>query len=484
MKCEMRLDNRSIFVYDRSADIDDTTDRGGHMYLKRKVDTFLSEWRAAPDRKPLIIKGSRQIGKTRSVQQFSAENYESVIEINFVRDGKYKGIIADGYAVSDIIKNISLIDPSKKFIPGKTLIFFDEITEFPDIATALKFFCLDGRYDVICSGSMLGVNYKKIESNSVGYKTDYNMFSMDFEEFLWAKGYGEGTIQDLLSHMKDGRPFNQLEMNVYQSLFLDYNVLGGMPAVVAGYIEKGTFEGSLELQKQLIADYKEDIRKYASGVDQTRITNMFNRVAPQLARDNKKFQISKVAPGARFRDYRGCAEWLADAGMVNICYCMEFPELPMAGNYEPDVFKLYFSDTGLLVSMLDDESQEDLRANKNLGVYKGALFENMAGEALTKQGYRLFYYKRDDSSLEMDFFIRSSTSLIPIEVKAKGGRAKSMRTLISSERYPEIRYGFKLSGNNIGHEDRIYTFPYFCAFLLRRFMKEFNPEEELTAESF
>ena len=451
------------------------------MYLRRKVDDFLSSWKADPERKPLIIKGSRQIGKTESILHFAAANYESIIEINFVRDEKYKGIIADGYEPASIIKNISLIDPTKKFIPGKTLLFFDELTEFPEIATALKFFCIDKRFDVICSGSMLGVNYKKIESNSVGYKKDYEMFSMDFEEFLWAKGYGEDTVLSMLSHMKELNPFRALEFDIFQSLFLEYNILGGMPAVVSEYIRTNTFEGSLDTQKQLIADYKEDIRKYASGIDQTRITNVFNRVAPQLARENKKFQVSKVASGARFRDYRGCAEWLADAGMVNICYCMEFPELPLGGNYDPDTFKLYFADTGLLVSMLDEESQEDLRANKNLGVYKGALYENMVGEALIKQGYKLFYYKRDDSTLEMDFFVRSKSSLIPIEVKAKDGRAKSMRTLIASDHYPDIRYGFKLSSKNIGHEDRIYTFPYFCAFLLKRLMAEFRPEEELGA---
>ena len=448
------------------------------MYLRRKIDSFLTEWKKNPDKKPLIIRGSRQVGKTESVLHFARENYKNIIEINFIRDEKYKGIIADGYEVGDIIKNMSLIDPSKVFIPGETLLFFDEITEFPEIAASLKFFCLDKRFDVICSGSMLGVNYKRIESNSVGYKKDYDMFSMDFEEFLWAKGYGGETILSMLSHMKELKPFSSLEMEIYHSLFLDYSILGGMPEVVVRYIEKKTFEGSLDIQRQLIADYKEDIRKYASGLDQTRIINVFNRIAPQLARENKKFQISKVANGARFRDYRGCAEWLADAGMVNICYCMEMPELPLGGNYDPDIFKLYFSDTGLLVALLDEESQEDLRANKNLGVYKGALFENMVGEALVKQGYKLFYYKRPDSTLEEDFFIRSTDSLIPVEVKAKNGNAKTMKTLISSERYPDIRFGFKLSMKNIGHENRVYTFPYFCTFLLKRFMRDFHAEEE------
>ena len=451
------------------------------MYLKRKIDTFLAGWKADPNRNPLIVRGSRQIGKTESVLHFAKDNYESIIEINFVRDVKYKGIISNGYEASDIIKNISLIDPVKKFIPGKTLIFFDEITEFPEIATSLKSFCIDRHFDVICCGSMLGANYKKIESNSVGYKKDYDMYSMDFEEFLWAKGYGNAVIEDLLLHMEECRPFSELEMSVFHSLFLDYNILGGMPAVIAEYIKKGTFEGSLDAQRQLIADYKEVIKKYAPGVTQTRIINVFDRIAPQLARGNKKFQISKVATGARFRDYRGCAEWLADAGMVNICYCMDYPELPLGGNYDPDVFKLYFSDTGLLVSMLDEESQEDLRANKNLGVYRGALYENMVGEALVKQGYALFYYKRDNSTLDEDFFIRSASSLIPIEVKVKSGKAKSMRTLIRSEKYPDIRYGFKLSANNIGHNDGIYTFPYFCAFLLKRYMVTFHPAEEANA---
>lgn len=449
------------------------------IYLKRKIDDFLLKWKADNDRKPLIVKGCRQIGKTESIRHFAkVAGYDSFIEINFVKDEKYKKIIVDGYTASAIIKNISLLDPSKRFIDGKTLIFFDEITEFPDIATSLKFFKEDGRFDVICSGSMLGVNYKKIESNSVGYKTDYEMYSLDFEEFLWAKGYKEDVIEDMLLHMKTFTPFNELEMSVYHGIFLDYVVLGGMPAVVKDYIQKGTFEGSLNTQHQLIADYKEDIRKYAQGVDQTRILNVFNSIASQLAKENKKFQISKVEKNARFRDYRGCAEWLVDAGIVNACYCLNDVELPLSGNCDTDKFKLYFCDTGLLVSLLDEESQEDLRANKNLGVYKGALYENIVSEALVKTGYKLYYYKKENATLEEDFFIRSANNLIPVEVKAQGGRSKSLRTLISSDKYSDIAYGFKLSANNIGYSEQIYTFPYFCTFLLKRFMATFKPIEE------
>ena len=449
------------------------------MYMTRKIDSFLNSWKNNKERKPLIVKGSRQVGKTESIRHFAQNNYDSFIEINFVEEPKYEAILSDGYKTDDIIKNISLLDPSKRFIAGKTLIFFDEIQKFPDIATSLKFFRQDGRFDVICSGSMLGINYRMIESNSVGNKQDYIMRSLDFEEFLWAKGYGDPVRDSMLTHMQEMRPFSDTEIIVFHSLFMESCVLGGMPAVVADYIEKGTFEGSLETQRQLLEDYREDIRKYADGSDQTRIINVFNRIAPQLAQENKKFQISKAARGARFRDYRGCIEWLVDSGIVNICHCLDFPELPLKGNYDEDRFKLYFADSGLLVAMLDDEAQNDLRANKNLGVYKGALYENIAGEALVKSGYDLYYYRRDDSSLEEDFFIRTADKLIPVEVKSENGRSKSLRTLINSDKYSDISFGIKLINGNIGASDNILTFPYFCTFLLKDLLKSTDLEKHI-----
>lgn len=443
-------------------------------YLKRKIDLYLETWRQDEGRKPLIVKGPRQIGKTESIRTFGAKYYENMIEINFVEEPKYRQIIADGYKTADLIRNISRIDPAKRFVEGKTLLFFDELQAFPEIATALKFFEQDGRFDVICSGSLLGIHYGRIESNSVGYKTDYEMYSLDFEEFLWAKGYDDLFVEELLTHMTEHKPFHEAELTLYGGLFLDFCILGGMPAVVREYIEKDSFEGSLAIQRQLLSDYEEDVRKYAEGMDQTRILNVFRQIPIQLARDNKKFQISKVASGARFKDYRGCIEWLADAGIVNVCYCMKYPELPLKGNFEETKYKLYFADSGLLVAMLDEEAQEDLRANRNLGVYKGALYENVVGEALVKSGCGLYYYKKKDSTLEEDFFLRTAEDLIPVEVKATNGRAKSLRTLIESDQYEDIHYGIKLTGGNIGYDGKIYTFPYFCAFLLKRYLKRFD----------
>lgn len=451
------------------------------IYLKRKVDEFLDNWKKDKDKFPLIISGCRQIGKTESIRNFAERaGYKSFVEINFATEPIYKTIINDGYSVKSITKNISLIDSTKKFIDGNTLVLFDEITEFPEIATSLKPFKEDGRFDVICSGSLLGINYKKIQSNSVGYKQDYQMFSMDFEEFLWAKGYFDAS-NDMLDHMKNMSPFSQLEMKIYYDLFMDYTILGGMPAVVKSYIINGTFEGTLELQRQLIKDFKEDIRKYAGGLDQARLMNVFESIPSQLAKENKKFQLSNLPKGSekpRFNDYRGCVEWLCDSGIVNVCRRLNFPELPISGNYDFDKFKLYFADTGLLVSLLDKESQLDLKVGKNLGVYKGALYENAVGEALVKSDCELSYYKRSDGILEEDFFIRTRNSLVPIEVKAQDGNSKSQKTLIESSKYPDIKFGIKLSKNNIGHANSVYTFPYFCTFLLKRFMQDFRPEEE------
>ncbi len=440
------------------------------MYLRRKIDEYLTKWKKEVDHKPLIIKGARQIGKTESILYFAKNNYENIIYINFVLEKKYTNIVCDGYDVDSVIKNISIVNPTLKFIEKKTLIIFDEIQEYPDIATTLKSFKIDGRFDVICSGSMLGINYKKIHSNSVGYKTDYEMYSMDFEEFLWAKGYQTEHIEDILNHMIKLTPFNNTELSVYKSLFLDYCVLGGMPDVVKSYINTNTFSSAVEIQRQITLDYEEDVRKYALGLDQAKIISIYRSIPAQLAKENKKFQFNKIEKNARSREYSGCIDWLIDAGVITSCNCLNYPELPLKGNVDVSKFKLYYPDTGLLVSTLDEEAQEDLRRNKNLGVYKGALYENFVAEAFVKQGLGLYYYKKENSSLEEDFFARTKNELVPIEVKSNGNQSKSTLSLIKNSNYSDIKYGIKLGDFNIGFANNVYTFPYFCAFLIKKYL--------------
>ena len=440
--------------------------------LKRKIDKYLTDWKNRPDRKPLIIKGARQIGKTCSVEWFASQNYASVIEINFIEQKKYREIFNDGFEVDAILKNISLLNPELKFIPGNTIFFFDELQACPNCATSLKFFKLDGRFDVICSGSLMGISYNEIESNSVGYKEDYEMHSMDFEEFLWAMGYNDEFTADLLSHMLDVRPLSELQMDTLMSLFRDYVIIGGMPEVVSTYVRNKNFSGTLDIQRQLLKDYEEDITKYVEGLDKAKVKAVYNHISTFLAKGNKRFQITKIARNARNRDYMGCVEWLADAGVVNVCYCLNQPELPLKGNYDPKMYKIYFKDTGLLIASLDEEAQEDLRANRNLGTYKGAIYENIVGDMLVKQGYRLFYYHSDRPALEMGFFIRDADSLIPVEVKANGGATASLNRLLNDDKYNDVKYGIKLGYRNIGFNGKFYTFPYFLTFLLRRFVAE------------
>lgn len=442
-----------------------------NTYISRKIDSFLLEWKGRNDHKPLIVKGQRQIGKTESIRNF-AKNYDNFIEINFAIEDKYKSIISDGYTEENIIKNISLIDNDKKFVPHKTLIFFDEIQDFPDITTSLKSFAFNKNYDVICSGSLLGFNYKQINSISVGYKEDYLMHSFDFEEFLYAKGYDDSHVNDILKHMVDIVPFNKTEIETYQRLFLEYQVLGGMPEVIKMYINNNAFTDVLNIQRKIIDTYKDDMRKYAEGLDQTKIVSVFNSIPYQLSKENRKFQYSKIKSGARARDYEGVIEWLEDAGIINICPMMHFPELPVKGNVDMSKFKIYYRDTGLLISQLDNEALDDIKVNKNLGVYKGAIYENMIADAFFKQGLPLCYYKRDDATLEMDFFIRRKDELLPVEVKSNDNRSQSLKTLIRSEKYKDIKNGIKLAYANVGYENNIYTFPYFCAFLIKRFIEE------------
>ena len=441
--------------------------------LERKIDTFLSDWKSNPKRKPLIVKGARQIGKTESIRAFGRVNYDSVLEMNFMLQKKFRNIFNDGYEVDQIIKNISILEPSWKIIPNRTLLFFDELQKCPDCATSLKSFCQDRRFDVICSGSLMGIYYEEIESNVVGYKEDYDMFSMDFEEFLWAKGYSKEQVEDLFAHTLSLKPFSQLEMDTYMGIFRDYMTLGGMPEVVKMYIDNGHFGGTLKLQRQLLKDYEEDITKYAKETDKAKVLAVYSHIPTFLAKENKKFQITKVAKGARNREYIGAVEWLKEAGVINVCYCLNNVELPLKGNYDPDFYKIYYHDTGLLIASLDEEAQDDLRVNRNFGTYKGAVYENVVGEMLRKSGYeQLYFYKHDNPAVEMDFFVRDADSLIPVEVKAKDGTTASLNNLIKWDSYPEVKYGIKFGYKNIGWNGSFYTFPYFIAFLLKRFLKE------------
>lgn len=440
--------------------------------LERKIDKVLVEWKNSTDSLPLIVRGARQVGKTEAIEHFAKANYKYIVEINFILQKEYRDIFADGFDVDTILQNITLINPALVMKPHETLIFFDEMQACPSCATSLKAFKLDGRYDVICSGSLMGLSYQEIESNSVGYKQDYQMYPLDFEEYLWAKGYTSAQIEIFFEHMKTAKALSAAALNALRRNFREYLVLGGMPAVVWSFIRQKNFSGTLALQKQLLLDYEEDITKYAGGLDKGKILNVYRKIPIFLGKDNKKFQISKVAHGARAREYIGVTDWLDNAGIINVCYCLDNPELPLRGNYNPDNYRLYYGDTGLLIASLDDEAQADLRENKNFGVYKGALFENVVAQMLVQQGYGLYFYRNRTATMEIDFFLRDADGLVPVEVKSGNAASKSLNALIDKDDYPEIRYGVKLGDTNIGWNGKFFTFHYALTFLLKRWLKE------------
>ena len=440
------------------------------MRLRRKIDQYLVEWKNTPNHLPLIVKGARQIGKTNAIRNFGQNNYKSFIEINFVLNPEYKTIFKKSFQVDEIIKEITLRNPDVNIIPYETLIFFDEMQECVSTATSLKAFREDGRYDVICSGSLMGINYKKIESNSVGNKEDYTLYSLDFEEFLWAKGYKDDVIDDMLKHMLNLEPFSETMYDVMLEIFREYMIIGGMPAIVSRFIETKNFSGILKMQQQILLDYEEDITKYAAGLDQSKILSVYQNIPVFLGNKNKKFQISKIQAGARNREYIGVMNWLTRAGIINVCYSLNQLGLPLKGNYNPNIYRIYFGDTGLLIGSLDEESQDDLRKNQNFNAYKGAIYENVIADMLVKEGYDLYFYKNEKGTIEMNFFIRDANYLIPLEVKANDNATVSLNNLIDNCK--DINYGIKLCNKNIGFNGKFYTFPYFTTFLLKRYLRE------------
>ena len=400
--------------------------------LKRKIDNVLLEWKNRADHKPLIVKGARQIGKTESIRKFGHENYRIVIEINFVLQKKYQAIFDQGYEVDDIIKNISLLDPSLRFEPGRTLFFFDELQACPDCATCLKSFKQDGRYDVICSGSLMGIYYQKIESNSVGYKEDFEMHSLDFEEFLWAIGR-EPTMDLIREFFGKRKPLGQEVNRRIMEAYRQYLVVGGMPQAVEEFVKSRDLH-EVDIAKRAILDlYRQDIWKHAGGLA-VKVERIFDEIPDQLSRHEKKFKVSDLEESAKMRDYADSFKWLENAMIVNLAWNSTEPNVGLKLNLNRKSMKCYLADTGLLVSHAFDENA--LAAAEvhrrilldRIELNKGMLVENMAAQMLTAAGRRLYFHSESspdvaDNRMEIDFLV-SKTKLTarhnvsPIEIKS------------------------------------------------------------------
>lgn len=443
------------------------------MY-RRKIEHKLMTWRSTPGHKPLVIKGVRQCGKTSSVKAFAGAHYESVIYMDFHENKELRKIFDGSLSVDYLKILISANLPEARFVPGKTCIIFDEIQDCQGARASLKFWKQDGQYDVICTGSLLGVNGYRADSSAghpqddysipVGAETIIDMYPMDFEEWLWANNIPDDAFRILRDCLADEQPVPEALHTLFRRLLLEYMVVGGMPEAVMTMLTTHDINQVIEVQHAIIQEYKADMVKYAGGADKPRIIECFESIPRQLSKENKKFQYSVVRHGGRSKEYVGSLQWIEDAGIVRRCYNTSITELPLSGNAIDNEFKIYMADTGLFVSMLDPGTQGDIMLG-NLQSYKGALFENIVADILGKMGRRLYYFQKD-SGLELDFLIRYRGECVPVECKATTGNAKSLQTVMNHPEKYSVSHAFKLGDYNIGRSGGVLTLPMYMSFLL------------------
>ena len=438
--------------------------------LKRKIEQTLINWKNTPNHSPLIIKGCRQCGKTYSVRDFAKKNYKYEVYLNFFKNPSYISIFDGSLEIDNLMMMMSaLLGPSAVFKPGETVIILDEIQDCPEARTALKFFREDGRFDVIGTGSLLGVKGygKQPKSIPVGSETVIEMHPLDFEEFLWANGITPQIIDKLKEYFNEEKPVPEALHEKMRQLILQYTVVGGMPEVVDTFVKTKQMNSVLTLQRNIVRSYEDDMVKYADDKDKSLIKECFQSIPKQLSKENKKFQYSVVKKGGTASKFQGSIQWIEDAGIIARCYNLDLPELPLDGNAIDDVFKVYMQDSGLFVSMLEDGTQFDILQG-NLYGYKGAIFENLMADIFTKMGRKLYYYHKD-SGLEIDFVIRYKGGATLIEVKATTGNTKSTKTILFHPEKYHVAGAIKLGDYNVGRNEKMLTIPIYMGFLLNEF---------------
>jgi len=435
--------------------------------LKRKIEKRFLDWKNSENRKPLIVKGCRQCGKTYSVLDFARNNYKNVVYLNFFENPDYISVFSGSLEVDNIIMLLSaLMGNNAVFEAYNTVLVLDEILECPGARTALKFFCTDGRFDVIGTGSLLGVKGygKEPRSVPVGYETVIDMYPLDFEEFLWANGITENIIISLKNSLNEEKPVAEALNKRMKDLLLQYAVVGGMPDVVQTFVETRQMDRVLQIQRDIVRSYEDDMIKYADKKDKSNIRECFQSIPKQLSKKNKKFQYSVIKKGSSAASFAGSLQWIEDAGIISRCYNLSITELPLDGNSQKEIFKVYMLDCGLFISMLEDGTQYDVLQGKLYG-YKGAIFENLIADIFKKMGRNLYYFHKD-SGLEVDFVIRYKGECTLIEVKATGGNTKSTKTILRHPEKYHVNSAVKFGDYNIGRREGILTLPLYCAFLL------------------
>ena len=433
-------------------------------------------WKNSSGRKKaLVVKGLRQIGKTYSVREFAKANYENIVYVNFKENESAKKIFDADLNVNRIIIDLSALIPGIHFVEGKTVIIFDEIQECANARSSIKPFCEDGRFDIIATGSLLGIkgyNKKKSKGVPTGFERIVYMKPMDFEEFLWAKGIGEDVIQYLRDCYKNKTPVSDATHQAMLRYFKEYICVGGLPYIVDQFISTNDMNVVWQEQHDIIEEYKDDFGKHLDENENeeidlallARINRVFESIPAQLAKENKKFVFSALEKKARTENYLPAIQWLCDFGIITLCHNLNNITDPLEGNKIDNIFKIYMQDSGLFISMLDRDCASKILLGE-LGCYKGAIFENIIADSFSKQDRKLYYFHKD-SGLEIDFVSKVNNDISLIEVKATTGNTKSAKTVLKNSQY-DVNVCYKLSENNIGIAENIITIPYYMTFLLK-----------------
>lgn len=431
--------------------------------LTRKIYDALLKWKSKKSQECLLVRGARQIGKTFIIEQFGKNHYASYVYLNFYRNPEHKEIFEGSLDAKEIYKKISLYVNDVHFIPNDTLIFLDEIQDCPNARTALKFLAIDDQYDVIASGSLLGLHHKEMASIPVGYEKTMEMFSLDFEEFLWAVGKTPQTVSALKSYFEKREKVEHGIHEQFMSLLREYLVVGGMPEVVNIFLKSNNYQETYETQKKIMESYQEDIKRYATTAVRQKISDCYLSIPRQLAKEYTKFQYKVVSKAGNARRYENCLNWLVDAGMIKMCVNVSTPQFPLVAYEKPDQFKVYVTDIGLLTSLYGYETQAALLKDTLTGPAKGGIYENLVFDMLMKRGFVLNYYKNDKNTQEIEFIYAKDGSVIPIEVKSKNGATVSLNNFISDYEPP---YAYKLISGNLGVNETKITLPLYMTIFL------------------
>lgn len=427
--------------------------------LQRKAYQKLLDWKKDRNHKALCILGARQIGKTTLIRKFGKENYKNFVEINFISDTDAAGIFSGDLDVNTIITNLTAYT-CQPMEPGETLVFFDEVQECPNVRTAIKFLVEDRRFDYIESGSLLETKYKTVKSLPVGFEEIYRMYPMDFEEFLWANGVQDATIQYLKTCMHTKMRVLPAVHETMTKLFYSYIVVGGMPDVVQTYVDTHDIGKVIAVQTSLLDLYRQDISRYADGNEKIKIKAIFDAIPSQLNDKNRRFMVNSLAPTARLARYEDSFQWLSDAGVALACYNVTEPQTPLKLNEKHSLFKLFMNDVGLLCAACMENVQFDLLSG-HLDVNLGSILENIVAQQLKANGYDLFYFDAKKYG-EVDFVVSGGVHTRLIEVKSGNDYKKhSALDKIRSVSEWKFRDSIVLCKGNLEVVDDVLYLPWY-----------------------